>query len=149
MPVMGPVQPRLLLTDLDVPEPMEVDDSAEQDLYAEQAFSASEDEDEGNHESANGDGNLEDFAEQDLYAEQDFSASEDEDEGNHESANGDGDLEDFAEQDLYAEQAFSAHEDEDDQTGYSADDEWGIEDEDDLAILIVPMSALRRAMKAA
>ena len=81
MPVMGPVQPRLLLTDLDVPEPMEVDDSAEQDLYAEQAF--------------------------------------------------------------------SAHEDEDDQTGYSADDEWGIEDEDDLAILIVPMSALRRAMRAA
>ena len=109
MPVMGPVQPRLLLTDLDVPEPMEVDDSAEQDLYAEQAFSASEDEDEGNHDSANGDGNLEDFAEQD----------------------------------------FSASEDEDDQTGYSADDEWGIEDEDDLAILIVPMSALRRAMKAA
>ena len=114
---MGPVQPRLLLTDLDVPEPMEVDDSAEQDLYAEQAFSASEDEDEGNHESANGDGNLEDFAEQDLYAEQAFSTHEDED--------------------------------EDDQTGYSADDEWGIEDEDDLAILIVPMSALRRAMKAA
>ena len=94
MPVMGPVLPRLLVTDLDVPEPMEVDDSAE---------------DEGNHDSANGDGNLEDFA----------------------------------------EQAFSASEDEDDHTGYSADDEWGIEDEDDLAILIVPMSALRRAMKAA